>query len=219
MYKKPHIGKAVDILKKRFGKLLVIDFAGKRGTCWLVRCKCDCGKYIITRPYDLLDGKTKSCGCFRKELPSRINKTHGLSSNKIYHVWSNMKQRCYNPNFPGYKHYGGRRIIICDRWKNSFENFYNDMSKGYADNLQIERIDNDGNYCPENCRWATYTEQSFNKRSTKIIRLNSISRPLKKWLEHFGISNSTYYGRIKLGWSIKKAITTPIRVRHYFPKN
>ena len=216
MYKTPHIGKAVDIIGKRFGRLVVVKFAGKRSTCWLVRCKCDCGNYTTTRPYDLLYGKTKSCGCYRKDFPSKTKKTHGMSFSRIHRIWTNMKQRCYNSNATAYKRYGGRGIAICDRWKNSFENFYKDMSKGYADNLQIERIDNNGNYYPENCRWAAHTEQSFNKRSNMIIKLNGISQPLAKWLEHYRITKSAYYGRIRLGWSIEKALITPIR--HQFSK-
>jgi hypothetical protein len=130
-------------------------------------CKCECGNEIITKLYYLTNGDTKSCGCLNLELSKKRRITHNLSRTKEYKNWLKMKERCYNPNTKGYEYWGGRGIKVCDRWLNSFENFLTDMGERPTLKHSIDRIDNNGNYEPSNCRWATPHQQSQNRRIIK----------------------------------------------------
>lgn len=161
----------LSLLGKRYGRLVVIgDTEKHRGDSSLWICKCDCGKTIQVTADNLQRGKTKSCGCLKKEVEKSGNNSrkHGMSGSRLYIIWCDMKQRCFNSNQKGYKDYGGRGITICDEWKDSFEEFRDwALSHGYSDELTIDRINNDGNYEPDNCRWATMAEQNQNKRNVK----------------------------------------------------
>ena len=165
------MSKINNLTGKRFGKLIVIKQCGsnKNGRAlWL--CQCDCGNKKIILGSSLITNLTQSCGCYNKEILKNVNSTHRMSYTKLYKVWQGMKTRCYNEKFLYYKNYGGRGIKICNEWLNNFEIFYIwAINNGYKENLTIDRINNDGNYEPSNCRWITRAEQNRNQRKTKKL--------------------------------------------------
>ncbi len=186
--------KKLDLTNQKFGKLFVLEESEKDkhgNTRW--KCKCDCGNEVIITSTYLRNGDTKSCGCFHKERAKKANTKHGYwtkdkISIPIYHVWANMLQRCYNSNDPAYKNYGGRGIKVCRKWW-KFKNFYKDMKDTYKQGLTLERKDNNGNYKPSNCKWATRQEQSRNSRAKGCYWNDE----LKKWESYIGINYKQIY--------------------------
>lgn len=190
------MGKINDLTGQVFGRLTVIEKCSTRGNTQYL-CQCECGTERVVRLCSLISGCTKSCGCLAREMVSERNTTHGMYGTPTYNSWNGMKDRCLNPNSNGYKDYGGRGITICDRWLESFENFYSDMGEK-PKGLSIERIDNDGNYEPLNCMWATQEQQIQNRKITKLnevkvrrIREIGRSKPLKVIADMFGVSLMT----------------------------
>jgi hypothetical protein len=186
---------------QKFNKLTVIDRtanrvkpSGKQVAMWL--CQCDCGKYVTVASGDLKSGHTKSCGCIMKNNKNGV--THGMCHSRAYRSWRNMRDRCFNPKYKSYKDYGGRGITVCEKWL-AFEGFWEDMYEGYADNLTLDRIDNDKNYEPGNCRWITNAEQQANKRCNHLIEINGEIKPLATWAKITNIKESTLFNREKAG--------------------
>lgn len=144
---------------KRFGRLTAVTAIRKANGGTAYECICECGRTTIVDRSNLTSGATKSCGCYRSEITAKLKYNHGLHHHRLHTTWSNMKDRCYNPKNKEYKRYGGRKITVCDEWKENFKCFYIwAIENGYQDNLTIDRIDNDKGYSPENCQWITLSE-------------------------------------------------------------
>ena len=192
----------------RFGRLTVLEEAERR-TRRQFRCKCDCGGVSVVALEHLRSGHTTSCGCVRQGN----NRTHGLSHLPEHSVWCGMVKRCVNPNAKGYKLYGGRGLTVCERWKESFNAFYTDMGPRPSPKHSIDRVDNDGNYEPSNCRWATRSQQQRNMRNNQLLTHQGQTKCVSEWAEEVGIRQQTLRSRVCNGWSIGRALTEPVRKR------
>jgi len=189
----------------------VISVSGERShgsVMWC--CKCDCGNEPIVSSNDLIREHTRSCGCLRKETTPINCIKHGLSKSPEYGVWNNMVQRCCNSNDLGYINYGGRGIRVCTRWLHSFEKFYADMGPRPSDQHSIDRRDNDGNYEPGNCRWATQEEQANNKRDTIVVTYGDKKYSATLLAREHNINPSTFITRLNRNWSVEDAVERPI---------
>lgn len=161
-------------------------------------CLCDCGNTTQVFISNLNRNHTTSCGCLQKQVLKKINTTHGMTKSNEFNIWQGIKQRCYDVNSHAYSNYGGRGIIMCDRWLNSFENFYNDMGKRPSKSHTIDRFPNDnGNYEPENCRWATKTEQAQNRRKNVKIFYNGEEMTVSEFAKRNNIEGTSVYYHIK----------------------
>ena len=186
----------------RFGRLTVLSVVGESCVCL-----CSCGTEKTVRNCNLRSGDSTSCGCLRRELRAKNNATHMMEGTKTYIVWSNMKARCFNKRSDRYASYGGRGITVCDRWRDSFETFLSDMGEA-PDGLTLDRIDVNGNYEPENCRWATREQQNNNKRSSVRIDIDGDSKTLAEWALISGVSRRTITSRLRRGLEAKAAVFT-----------
>jgi len=196
-----------NLVGKKFGRLIVLKFDRrvKNHSYWL--CKCECGNTKSIRHDHLVSNKIRSCGCLQKEIIKNLNLSHGMTKSSTHQVWCAMKTRCYNKNNHGYKYYGARGIKICKRW-NKFKNFYKDIGEK-PKGMSIDRIDNNGNYKPSNCRWATQKEQCRNTRRNHNITFKNKTQCITAWAEEIGINRRTLQHRFNFNWSIKKAFETP----------
>lgn len=202
----------VDRTGHRYGRLTVISRAPKgshAGAAW--HTVCDCGGKKVVSATHLVSGHTTSCGCFHKERTSEVRTTHGLRKTRAYKVWANMLDRCRRPSRHDWHNYGGRGISVCARWDTDFQNFWNDIGHllEIDKKLTIERIDNNGDYCPENCRCATLKEQGRNKRNNRTI-----DTPLGQMLvceaaETFGLKSRLIRVRLSRGWPTSRLLEGP----------
>ena len=208
--------KGKNLIGERFGRLIVIKEKGRnkrRQKVWL--CKCDCGEIKEVPTSYLTSGDTTSCGCYRKECEitnlsktwGETRKTHGLSKTRIYQIWADMKDRCYNLKSASYKDYGGRGIKVCEVWIKDFVCFYNwAIENGYNDTLSIDRVNVNGNYEPDNCRWATYKEQANNKRNTRMITIYGETKTAYEFEKQYGIKAHLLVDRYDKGYRNEKLV-------------
>lgn len=193
-----------------------ISKSGRKENGYL--CRCECGNTKLVRKHDYIKGKVKSCGClisdfnktkigndywkYRKPRKKKEKTQKDKDRERLRRIWKNMKQRCYNPNFPDYCRYGARGIRICNEWINNFQAFYEwALSHGYTSNLTIDRVNNNGNYEPNNCQWITSSDQNYNKRTNKYLIYNGISKAKTEWAEILGIKPQSLDYRIRKGLS------------------
>jgi hypothetical protein len=198
------------MIGSKFSHLTVLNFAGKsKNKSLLYECRCDCGNIVIKRGSHLRRHEVKSCGCYRKDetfinnLKLKLIK-HGLSKSSTYASWVAMKSRCLNPNHVHYAKYGGRGIGVCQRWL-IFENFLADMGIR-PEGMTLDRIKVDGDYCPENCRWANPKQQSRNRNNNHFLTLNGQRCTLSEWSDITGIKKTTIRERLNRGWEVKRAL-------------
>lgn len=204
----------IDLTGQRFGRLTVLREFGRRNNqvCW--ECRCDCGNIIYVRSYDLRSGHTKSCGCYQIETSTEnIKAFHvlqgfdGRTQHPTYQVWKDMMRRCYDPHNSNYANYGGRGISVCEEWKDLqiFQQWA--LSHGFKKNLQLDRIDNDGNYVPENCRFVTRMENCNNKRNNHLVQFHGEVRTLAEWSRILDIPYRAIIQRLRRGWSVERTFT------------
>ena len=198
----------IDLTGKVFGEITVLYrvTSPKKGiVCWM--CRCSCGKEWVVDGHSLKKGNTRSCGCMHKKQTSEIFYKHGCKPRRLYSIWITMKNRCYNKRTTKYADYGARGITICNEWRHNFAAFRDwALAHGYANNLTIDRIDVNGNYCPENCRWATAIEQASNRRNSILITYNGETHTAAEWSRITGIYWGTIYTRIHKGWPPEKIL-------------
>ena len=196
---------AINLIGQKFHRLTVVSRAenGKRGqVMWY--CLCDCGNKTIVKSFNLRGKHIKSCGCFRSSK-------NGKSKTSECEAWYSMKKRCQNPKDKSWKNYGGRGINICKQWNNSFETFLKDMGLKPTFKHKIERIDNDGNYEPNNCVWATQFQQSRNMRTNRYITFKGKKLCIADWSYSLGGNHNLIHDRLKMGWPTTKALSTPVK--------
>ena len=217
------MSKVHDLTGLTFNRLTVIRREGSnelgRAT-WL--CRCECGNEIIVTGNNLLRNNTKSCGCLVHDVSSETGKhrkTHGHSDERLFSVWVNMRARCRSTKHHAYENYGGRGITVCIEWDSSYENFRDwALSNGYNPNAKrgecsLERKDNDGPYCPENCEWIPMSQQRYNRRVSILVTYNGVTKTASQWSIELGFDRHLVGNRIKNGWTVEKALTTPPKKR------
>lgn len=196
----------------RYGRLTVICLDSIRNGRSYFKCQCDCGNIVAKRSDGLKD--TSSCGCWKREKQRDRMLTHGETKTQLYGEWRGIKNRCFVPTSVSYPHYGGRGITMCDEWKNDYTKFrdYVTQLPHYGeDGRSLDRIDNNGNYEPNNVRWATAEEQANNTSQNRILTLNGESHTMREWSKKLGIKPTTLQNRVYYGWSDFEVLTIPVK--------
>jgi hypothetical protein len=210
----------VDLTGQRFGRLLVERRSANRGTSAAWECACSCGARTTVTTGALRSGHTASCGCYSRERSAErlrsIARTHGENGSPEWLAWAGMRARCGNPKNHAFSRYGGRGIRVCTRWLDSYENFLADMGRKPSAKHSLDRIDNDGNYEPGNCRWATAMEQRHNRRDSRTITHNGETLSLADWARRTGMQLGTLWYRLSRGVPFEDAISRPLQPgRHW----
>lgn len=206
--------KLIDETGNCYGRLTVLKQASRKRKSAMWLCSCTCGNQHTVAGESLRMGRTRSCGCLRSEYASQGIRersiTHGLTQTPEFKAWESMRARCENPNVVSFPYYGGRGIKICAQWQTSFKQFYTDMGPRLTTKHSLDRIDNDGDYTPENCRWATAKTQARNRSNNHPITHKGKTQLLVEWAEELGIRPETLSGRLHRGWPIERALSTPV---------
>lgn len=205
---------ALNLIGERFGRLVVVARLGTIHGRVYWSARCDCGNETKSSTNDLRSGDSKSCGCLRADTLQAARLKHGESGyvkTPEYRAWLQMKQRCYNPRTRCFDRYGGRGIKVCDRWLESFVDFLADMGRRPEQCTTIDRIDNDGDYTPRNCAWATNGAQARNRSSNRAIEFRGETLLLVEWVERLGLRYETVRYRLNRGWAAEDAFTKPSR--------
>ena len=187
----------------RYGRLIVVGPEGK--TRDKHECICDCGNAVFVALNSLRCGNTKSCGCLSSELSSARFRKHGGKGTSEYTSWQLMKDRCYNKNNRTFSYYGGRGVRVCDQWVGDFLAFISDMGNKPDPSYSIDRIDGDGDYTPDNCKWSSKTDQVRNRRNTKLVEYNGETKPLAEWCEILKLDYAKTNKRLWRNWSAERA--------------
>lgn len=209
---------AKDKSGQRFGRLTVLGPVKrkptyKKGVAWF--CQCDCGNTTTVMAGNLQSGHSRSCGCLSVDTATRESTTHGMTDTRLYQIWGSMIQRCEDSRCKAYANYGGRGILVCEEWRHDFKAFYDHVvmlpnynNVGYS----LDRINNDEGYKPGNIKWSTRIEQGRNKRGLRPITFNGVTMLMSEWDEHAGMPEYMLGRRLRAGWSIERALTTPARI-------
>jgi hypothetical protein len=191
-----------------YGELTVIEFVGAVKGSGVYKCKCTCGNTKEFFLSNLRMGRTKSCGCRRDESVSKKLRKHGDRHTRLYQIWTNIKSRCTNPNTSSYKYYGDKGIGISDEWKDDYSKFKEwSLENGYDEKMTIDRVDNNGGYYPDNCRWTDRITQSRNRDCAWYITIDGITKHAKDWCKEYGVNYKTAHNRLSYGWSDVDAVT------------
>lgn len=198
-----------DLIGKKFNKLTIIERCGSDNSYHkLYKCKCDCGNYAVLRGTNIIRGVTKTCGCLIIETNTKRLTRHGKYGTRIYRIWNGIMTRCSH-SAKSHPRYSGRGIDVCDEWRSDFVNFYNwAMKNGYNKELSIDRIDNNGNYEPTNCKWSTNKEQARNNSRNVMIKYKGMTKCINEWAEYFGITENSIRYRLRKKWSMDKIEST-----------
>ena len=209
------MSKNTDLTGMVFNRLTVVSKCERRdGETQKWHCKCECGNFIDVPAYRLTNGNTKSCGCLKKERAAENGRLssfkHGDTKTRLWHIWSGMRRRCDEKTNKDYARYGGRGIKVCDEW-NEYTSFKDwAINNGYSEELSIDRIDTNGDYCPDNCKWATVIEQNNNRRSNHVVAYEGKSHTIAEWSRITSIPPKTLRYRIVSGWDLNDVFNTPI---------
>jgi hypothetical protein len=208
------MGKSMDLTARRFGKLVVLRLSHlnkQHRRMWL--CRCDCGTETVVGSQHLMNGTTSSCGCYARQRSAERGRarmtSHGACGTPAYLAWQNMLARCNRPANPNYAQYGGRGIMVCERWSD-FAAFLADMGPRPSTKHSIDRIDNDGHYEPGNCRWATKLVQTNNTRSNHFLEYGGKRLTIAQWARETSLTVEAIRRRIRRGWPISLALTVPV---------
>ncbi len=207
-----------DLTGQKFGRLTAMErIQGNQRSLWM--CKCECGGTKIVSLGNLKSGAVRSCGCLARETTRDRSFKHGETKTRLWWIWCGMRQRCEKVNNKDYSRYGGRGITVCNEWHEyaSFRDWA--MSNGYSADLTIDRIDNDGCYCPDNCRWVSALAQDNNRRNNHTMTYNGETHTISEWGRITGISPKTILYRINAGWPIDSITTKPVDYRNRLVKH